>query len=126
MAQFQENVKVAQDALAAAQRLYDNSKRQAEVGALAPLDVVSAQSAMAGAERDLVLAQTNFQIQGIALKNLLAKRIDPELESAEIVNNDPFPVPRESDIPGLQDVLTEAFRSRPDLQVAQMKLLDEQ
>src|SRR5438105_1071911 len=126
MAQFQENVKVAQDALAAAQRLYDNSKRQAEVGALAPLDVVSAQSAMAGAERDLVLAQTNFQIQGIALKNLLAKRIDPELESAEIVTTDPLPVPRESDIPVLQDVLTEAFRSRPDLQVAQMNLLNEQ
>src|SRR4029077_1462971 len=85
MAQFQENVKVAQDSLAAAQRLYENSKRQAEVGALAPLDVVSAQSAVAASERDLVIAQTNFQIQEITLKNLLSKRIDPELDSAEIV-----------------------------------------
>ena len=126
MAQFQENVKVAQDALAAAQRLYDNSKRQAEVGALAPLDVVSAQSAMAGAERDLVLARTNFQIQEITLKNLLTKRIDAELEAAEIVTTDSLPEPRDSDIPALQDVLTEAFRSRPDLQVAQMNLLNEQ
>lgn len=126
MAQFQQNVKVAQDALAAAQSLYENSKRQAEVGALAPLDVVSAQSAMAGAERDLVLAQTNFQIQEIALKNLLSKRIDPELETAQIVTTDPLPEPRDSDIPALQDVLTEAFRSRPDLQVAQMNLLNEQ
>jgi outer membrane protein TolC len=80
MAQFQENVKVAQDSLVAAQRLYENSKRQVEVGALAPLDVVSAQSAVAASERDLVVAQTNFQIQEIALKNLLSKRIDPELE----------------------------------------------
>jgi outer membrane protein len=126
MAQFQENVKVAQDSLAAAQRLYENSKRQAEVGALAPLDVVSAQSAVAASERDLVVAQTNFQIQEIALKNLLSKRIDPELESAEIVTTDPLPEPRDSDIPALQDVLTEAFRSRPDLQVAQMNLLNEQ
>ena len=126
MAQFQENVKVAQDSLAAAQRLYENSKRQAEVGALAPLDVVSAQSAVAASERDLVVAQTNFQIQEIALKNLLSKRIDPELESAEIATTDPLPEPRDSDIPALQDVLTEAFRSRPDLQVAQMNLLNEQ
>lgn len=126
MAQFQQNVKVAQDALVAAQSLYENSKRQAEVGALAPLDVVSAQSAMAGAERDLVLAQTNFQIQEIALKNLLSKRIDPELETAQIVTTDPLPEPRDSDIPALQDVLAEAFRSRPDLQVAQMNLLNEQ
>src|SRR4029077_9297067 len=64
MAPFQQNVKVAQDALTAAQRLYENSKRQAEVGALAPLDVVSAESAMAGAERDLVGAKTNFEIHG--------------------------------------------------------------
>jgi len=126
MAQFQENVKVAQDSLAAAQRLYENSKRQAEVGALAPLDVVSAQSAVAASERDLVVAQTNFQIQEIALKNLLSKRIDPELEAAEIVTTDPLPEPRDSDIPALQDVLTDAFRSRPDLQVAQMNLLNEQ
>jgi len=126
MAQFQQNVKVAQDALTAAQRLYENSKRQAEVGALAPLDVVSAQSAMAAAERDLVVAKTNFEIQGITLKNLLSKRIDPELEAAEIVTTDPLPEPRDSDIPALQDVLTEALRSRPDLQVAQMNLLNEQ
>ena len=126
MAQFQENVKVAQDSLAAAQRLYENSKRQAEVGALAPLDVVSAQSAVAASERDLVVAQTNFQIQAITLKNLLSKRIDSELESAEIVTTDPLPEPRDSDIPVLQDVLTEAFQSRPDLQVAQMNLLNEQ
>jgi len=126
MAQFQQNVKVAQDALTAAQRLYENSKRQAEVGALAPLDVVSAQSAMAAAERDLVVAKTNFEIQGITLKNLLSKRIDPELEAAEIVTTDPLPEPRDSDIPALQDVLTEALHSRPDLQVAQMNLLNEQ
>jgi outer membrane protein len=126
MAQFQENVKVAQDALTAAQRLYEDSKRQAEVGALAPLDVVSAQSAMAAADRDLVVAKTNIQIQEITLKNLLSKRIDPELESAEIVTTDPLPEPRDNDIPALQDVLAEAFRSRPDLQVAQMNLLNEQ
>jgi outer membrane protein TolC len=60
------------------------------------------------------------------MKNLLSKRTDPELEAAEIVTTDPLPAPRDSDIPQLQDVLTEAFRSRPDLQVAQMNLLNEQ
>ena len=125
-AEFQDNVKVAEESLATAQRLYDNSKRQEAVGTLAPLDVVSAQSAVAGSERDLVVARTNFQIQEIAMKNLLSKRTDPELEAAEIVTTDPLPAPRDSDIPQLQDVLTEAFRARPDLQVAQMNLLNEQ
>lgn len=125
MAEFQANVKVAQDSLVAAQRLFEDSQRQERVGTLAPLDVVSAQSAVAGAQRDLVVAQTNFQIQEITLKSLLSKRPDPELEAAEIVTTDPLPAPRESDIPALQDVLAEAFRARPDLQVAQMNLLNE-
>src|SRR5579863_5553884 len=63
MAQFQENVRVAEQSLAAAQRLYENSKKQADIGALAPLDVVSAQTAVAASERDLVIARTNLQIQ---------------------------------------------------------------
>ncbi len=126
LAEFQANVKVAEDSLATAQRLYDDSKRQEAVGTLAPLDVVSAQSAVAGSERDLVVARTNFQIQEITIKNLLSKRTDPELDAAEIVTTDPLPAPRDSDIPQLQDVLTEAFRARPDLQVAQMNLLNEQ
>jgi outer membrane protein len=126
MAQFQENVKVAEQSLTAAQRLYDDSKRQAEVGALAPLDVVSAQSAMAASQRDLVVAKTNLQIQEITLKNLLSKRIDSDLESAQIVTTDALPEPRDSDIPALQEALADAERSRPDLKTAQMNLQNEQ
>ena len=126
MAQFQENVKVAEQSLATAQRLYDNSKRQAEVGALAPLDVVSAQSAVAASQRDLVVARTNLQIQETQLKNLLSKRIDSDLESAEIVTTDPLPEPRDSDIPSVQDALADAYRNRPDLKTAQMNLQNEQ
>ena len=126
LAQFQANVKVAQQSLETAQRLYENSKRQAEVGALAPLDVVSAQSAVAASERDLVVARTNLQIQETQLKNLLSKRIDSDLESAEVVTTDALPEPRDSDIPQLQDALAEALRSRPDLQTAEMNLQNEQ
>lgn len=126
MAQFQANVQVAEQSLTTAQRLYDNSKRQAEVGALAPLDVVSAQSAVAASQRDLVVATTNLQIQEITLKNLLSKRIDADLESARIVTTDPLPEPRDSDIPVLQDALADAERNRPDLKTAQMNLQNEQ
>jgi outer membrane protein len=126
MAQFQANVKVAEQSLATAQRLYDNSKRQAEVGALAPLDVVSAQSAMAASERDLVVARSNLQIQEITLKNLLSKRIDSDLEAAQIVTTDPLPEPRDSDIPSLPDALADAERNRPDIRTAQMNSQNEQ
>ncbi len=126
MAQFQANVKVAEQSLATAQRLYEDSKRQAEVGALAPLDVVSAQSAVAASQRDLVVARTNLQIQEITLKNLLAKRIDADLESTQIVTTDPLPEPRDSDIPSIQEALADAYRNRPDLKTAQMNVQNEE
>jgi outer membrane protein len=126
MAQFQQNVKVAQQSLEAAQKLYDDTKKQEQVGAVAPLDVVSAQSAVAASQRDLVVARTNLQIQQITLKNLLSKRTDAELESAEVVTTDPFPAPRDSDIPNLQEAIADAYRDRSDLKIAQMNLLNEQ
>ena len=117
MAQFQENVRVAEQSLAAAQSLYeDTTRREMEIGVLAPLDVVSAKSAVAASERDLVVAKTNLQIQEIQLKNILSKRIDPDLDAAQIVPTDSLPEPRDSDIPTLQDALAEAYRDRSDLQ----------
>ena len=126
MAQFQENVKVAEQSLAAAQRLYEDSKKEAVIGALPQLDVVSAQTAVAASQRDLVIAKTNLQIQEATLKNLLSKGIDSDLESAEVVTTDLLPEPRDTDIPAFQDALADAYKHRSDLQIAQMNLQNEQ
>lgn len=93
IAEVQEDVKVAEQSLAAAQSLYRDTQREMELGVLAPLDVVSAQSAVAASERDLVIARTNLQNQEIQFKTLLSKRIDPNLDAAEIVPTDSLPIP---------------------------------
>jgi outer membrane protein len=126
MAQFQENVKVAEQSLAAAQRLYEDNKKRLEIGTLAALDVVSAESAVAASERDLVVTRTNLQIQEIQLKNILSKQIDPDLEAAQIVTTDPLPEPRDSDIPAQQQALAEAYRNRPDLHIAETNVRNEE
>jgi outer membrane protein len=126
MAQFQENVKVAEQSLAAAQRLYEDNKIQVDIGALTRLDVVSAQSAVAASERDLVVARTNLQIQETQLKNILSKRMDPDLEAAQIVTTDLLPEPRNSDIPALQEALADAYRNRTDLQIAEVNVQNEE
>ncbi len=125
MAQFQENVRVAEQSLAAAQRLYENDNTQVEIGALAPLEVASAKFEVAASQRDLVVAKTNLQIQETQLKNILSKRIDADLDAATIVVTDSLPEPRDSDIPTLQDALAEAYRNRSDLQIATMNVENE-
>jgi outer membrane protein TolC len=125
MAQAQEDVKVAEQSLAAAQDLYKDTQTEMELGVLPPLDVVSSQSAVAASERDLVIARTNLQNQEIQFKTLLSKRIDADLDAAQIVTTDALPIPRDGDIPALQDALAEAYRDRSDLQIAEINVQNE-
>ncbi len=122
MAAHQENVRVAEQSLAVAQRLFEDNKIQAEIGTLAPLDVVAAEAEVAARERDLIVAQTNLQQQEARLKNLLSKKVEPELDAARIVITNQMPEPRDADIPELQNALTNALANRPDLRQAEGNL----
>jgi outer membrane protein len=115
----QEQVRSTEQALQAAQRLYENNKRQAEIGTLAPLDVVSAQSQVASTQRDLIVAQTNLQQQELTLKNFFSKQISGSLADAKIVATDPLPTPQDSDIQPLDEALATAARNRPEVSEAE-------
>jgi outer membrane protein TolC len=115
LAAFQENVRVAERSLAVAQKLLDDNRKQAEIGTLAPLDVVAAEAEVAARERDLIVARTSLQLQETRLKNILSKRVSPELDAATIEVTTQMPEPRAPDLPDLQDALANALRNRPDL-----------
>ncbi|MBI4459330.1 MAG: TolC family protein [Acidobacteria bacterium] len=115
LAAFQESVKVAEQSLDVAQQLYEDNKKQAEIGTLAPLDVVASESEVAGRQRDLVVAQTNLQLQETRLKNFLSKKLDPALDAAQLALTDRLPEPRDADTPNLASALATAFNNRPDL-----------
>ena len=92
---------------------------------MSPLDVTSAESEVAGRTRDLTLAQTNLQVQEAALKNILMKKVTPEVDAAAVVLLDRMPEPQGSDIPDLQAALASALKNRPDLRQAEQSLLNQ-
>ncbi len=57
---YVENVKVKQEALTVAQKLYEDNKKQVEIGTLAPIEVVSAEAEVASNQQQLVNAQTQL------------------------------------------------------------------
>ncbi|MBI4464658.1 MAG: TolC family protein [Acidobacteria bacterium] len=126
LAAFQENVRVAEQSLTVAKKLHEDNQKQAEIGTLAPLDVVAAQAEVAARERDWVMAQTNLQLQATRLKNILSKRADPELDAAQIVLTDRMPEPRDADILDLQAALANALNNRPDLRQAEGNLQNQE
>ncbi len=122
----QEQVRSTEQALQAAQRLYEDNKRQAEIGTLAPLDVVSAQSQVASTQRDLIVAQTNLQQQELTLKNFFSKQIAGAVGDAQIVATDPLPTPQDADILPLDQALATAARNRPEVSEAEATLRNNQ
>jgi len=81
-----ENVKVQQQAVTVAQKLYNDNKKQLEIGTMAPLDVTRAESELATDNQNLIVAQTvQLQNQQI-LKNAISKNpFAPNFVNVEIV-----------------------------------------
>lgn len=110
-----DQVRVAQSAVNYSQRLVEDDKKQVEIGTLAPLDVVQAESELATDQQSLIVAQTTYLQQQEVLKTMISKRVTPELAAVEIDATDSLPEPKSNDIPVLQEAINEALKNRPEL-----------
>ena len=118
LAEFQDNVRVTQTSLDASKELLDETKKEKDIGILSNLDVVTVQSQVASSQRDLIVAETNLQIQETTLKQLISKQGNPELDAATIVLTDSMPEPGENDVPNSETAFRTAMTNRPELREA--------
>jgi outer membrane protein TolC len=119
LAAAQQRTRTAEQALAVSQQLYEDNRKQAEIGTLAPLDVVAAEAEVAARRRDLIVAQTSEQLLTLRLKDLMSREMDRSLESADLEAADPLPDPQEGDIPPFEEALAAALRNRPEIHQAE-------
>ncbi len=119
-----EDVKAKQSALELAKNLFEDNKKQVEVGTLAPLDVTTAQVQVASADRDLLVSQTSLQQDEVQLKDLLSRNgiADPQLANARVVPLDRIFIPDKDDLPPTKELVRRALATRTDLAAAQMSL----
>jgi outer membrane protein len=112
-----ENVTVQQQAVKVSEKLYNDNKKQLEIGTMAPLDVTRAESELATDRQNLIVAQTTQLQDELALKNYISK--DPmasNLINVEIVPTDKPESPETIQTAVFEDAVKEAFQKRPDLQ----------
>ena len=111
-----ENVRVQQESLTYAQKALDDAKRQAQVGTVPPIQVVSAQSTVATDQQNLIVAQNNLQLQQLLMKNALSRSIeDPVLAEAEVIPTSIMQVPQEEPVTPIQDLINDAMKHRAEL-----------
>ena len=111
-----ENVRVQQEALTYAQKALDDSKQQAKVGTVPPIQVVSAQSTVSTDQQNLILAQNNLELQKLLMKNALSRSIeDPLLAEADVIPTSTMVIPQEEAVVPTQDLINQALDHRAEL-----------
>jgi outer membrane protein len=111
-----ENLRVQQESVAYAQRALEDAQRQAKVGTVPPIQVVSAQSTVATSHQNLIVAQNNLQLQQLLMKNALSRSIeDPVLAEADVVPTSTMQVPQQETPVPIQDLINDALRHRAEL-----------
>jgi outer membrane protein TolC len=120
-----ENVKVQQQAVTVSDKLYNDNKKQLEIGTMAPLEVTRAESDVATNRQNLIQAQT-LQLQNEQiLKNAITKNpLAPNLINVEIIPTDLPTRPEAIEAPTFEEAAKEAFAKRPELQEQALNLLN--
>jgi outer membrane protein TolC len=118
-----ENVKVQEAAVGVSTKLYSDNKKQLEIGTMAPLDVLTAESQLATDQQNLIVAQTTkLQQETVLLVAITKNPLAANLNGVEIVPTTPISTPDVIENITLPDAVTEAWQKRPEIQQAELNL----
>jgi len=118
-----ENLRVRQESLTFSQKTLSDTKKQVEIGSLAPIEAVRAQSQVAADQQALTVAQTNLQLEQLLMKNALSRTLhDPILAGAEVIPTSTMEVPENEQVRPTEDLVDEALRHRAELVESRIQL----
>jgi len=117
-----EDIKVRKQSLDLAEKTLSDNKRQVQIGTMAPIDVVQAESAVAQRQEQMVTTSYVADQMQDRVKRLMTNLPDPALVLAQLSPIDPAPKPRPDDVMPLEDAIKYALESRPELRSIEMQL----
>ena len=119
-----EDVRVKLQALALNQKLYDDNKKQVEIGTLAPIEIIRAEAEVARSQQDLTISETDLLQQETVLKNALSRTgvATPGLSEAHIIPTDKIRMPDTEAVEPIQDLVGKAVSGRPELEQSRINL----
>jgi len=115
---FVENQRIQEEALAMAQKVYEDNQKQVELGALPPIEVTRAAAEVSNDKENLLIAQTNVTQQETVLKNALSRNgaTSAWLDEVGIIPLDHIVVPERDQLKPTAELVEQAIQNRPDLE----------
>jgi outer membrane protein TolC len=119
-----EDVKVKEEQVRLAERLYQDNKNKVDEGTLAPIEMTRAQAQVAVSRQALISAQGLVQQQELVVKNYItsAGLMDSAIRESHVVVVDSVTVPEKDLAEPVQELFVEALRNRPDLYQAGIQI----
>ncbi len=128
LVQAYEDVQAKEHALNQSSKLLGDNQKQLEIGTMAPLDVVNAESTVATDKQALISSQSALNYQQQIIKQAIARNLnDPALSAAPVIPTDRVSldvIPEESQ--SAEALVQEAFQSRPELEQAVLTLRNDE
>lgn len=121
---FNEDLKIKQQTLELDNKLFEDNKRRAELGSIAPIDTIQAESEMKNAQQDVITQETQVLQQEMIMKSVITRSgmDNIAIVSAHIVPTDHIEVPAVEPIVPLQDLIAEAMQHRTEIENNQISL----
>ena len=115
---FDNELKIKQQTLDLDTRLYEDDKRRADLGAIAPIDIIQAEADMKGAQQDVIAQESQVLQQEMILKNYLTRGglDNSNVAVARIVPTDHIEMPEQEPVIPVQDLMAEALANRPEVE----------
>jgi outer membrane protein len=119
-----EDVKVKEETLASAEKLYTDTKAEVDEGTQAPVELTRANAQVYSLRQDLIDSRGLLEEQEAIVKNVITRRTDndPDILNARIIPTDTIEVPGTDEVRPLQDLVALAFTNRPDLSQAGVQI----
>jgi outer membrane protein TolC len=128
LVQAYEDVQAKQRALEQSNQLLSDNRKQLEVGSMAPLDVVNAESSVAADQQSLISAQSALNYQQQIIKQAITRNLnDAALSSAPVIPTDRVSLePISEEGQPVEALVQEAFQRRPELEQAVLTLRNDE
>jgi outer membrane protein TolC len=115
---FNDDLKVKQHTFELNKKLYEDNQRRAELGAIAPIDIITAEAEMKSSQQDVTNAELQVLQQEMILKSVLTRSgmDNMAVVGARVVPTDHIDVPAQEAVRPIQDLMAEALANRPDVE----------
>lgn len=117
-----EDISVKQRSLDLAQRTLHDNQRQVEIGTLAQIDVVQAESEVANRREQLVVSSYSGDQFQDRIRKILVRETSPLLAITKLNPTEKIPRPQESDALPVEAAIRYALENRPELRQLELDL----